>query len=86
MSHLDLNTLPPDLQAALNKKETDGERWVRLGKDLAVFCFALTVLLVAFLWAGWIMVDSSASADKKHIAQTIIIAIVSGLLGYLVKK
>jgi len=52
LSNLDLNNLPPDLQATLSKKETDGERWTRLGKDLAVFSFAIIVLFVAFVWSG----------------------------------
>ncbi len=86
MNNLDLNNLPDDLQATLSKKETGGERRIRLGKDLAVFSFALIVLLAAFIWSGWIMVEPSASADDKHTAQTILIALVSGLLGYLVKK
>lgn len=86
MSNLDLSDLPPDLQATLSKKETDGERWVRLAKDLAVFGFALLVLFAAFLWSGWVMVQATASADEKHTAQTIVFALVSGLLGYLVKR
>jgi hypothetical protein len=86
LSNLDLNNLPPDLQATLSKKETDGERWTRLGKDLAVFGFAILVLFAAFIWSGWVMFEPSASAEDKHTAQTIIVALVSGLLGYLVKK
>ncbi len=86
MSNLDLNNLPPDLQATLSKKETDGERRTRLAKDLVVFGFAVVVLFAAFVWSGWTMFEASASADDKHTAQTIIIALVSGLVGYLVKK
>lgn len=86
MSTLDLNNMPPDLQATLSKKETDGERRTRLGKDVAVFAFALLVLFAAFLWSGWVMLTPAASADDKHTAQTIVIALVSGLAGYLVKK
>jgi len=86
LSNLDLNNLPPDLQATLSKKETDGERRARLGKDLAVFGFALIVLMSAFVWSGWIMIQQAASAEDKHTAQTILIALVSGLLGYLLKR
>jgi len=86
LSNLDLTNLPPDLQATLSKKETEGERWVRLTKDLAVFIFALLVLFAAFVWSGWVMVQPAAPADDKHTAQTIIIALVSGLLGYLIKR
>jgi hypothetical protein len=75
LSNLDLNNPPPDLQATLSKKETDGERRTRLGKDLAVFGFALVVLFAAFIWSGWTMFESSASADDKNSAQTIIIAL-----------
>ena len=86
MSNLDLNNLPADLQATLSKKETDGERRMRLGKELAVFSFALIVLFVAFIWSGWVMFEPMAGVDDKRTAQTIMIALVSGLLGYLVKK
>ncbi len=86
MSNLDLTNLPPDLQATLTKKETDGERRIRLVKDIGVFSLALIVLFAAFIWSGWIMIEPSASADDKHTAQTIIIALVSGLVGYLVRK
>ncbi len=86
MSNLDLNTLPPDLLATLTKKETDGERRVRLLKDMAVFAFALIVLGAAFLWSADITLDHAASPDDKHTAQTIIAALVGGLIGYLLKK
>ncbi len=86
MSTLDLNNLPEDQQVTLSKKETDGERRIRLGKDIAVFGFALTVLALAVIWSGWVLITANASADDKRTAQTIIIAIVSGLLGYLLKK
>jgi hypothetical protein len=86
VTNLDLNNLPADLLTTLNKKETDGERWTRLGNDVAVFVFALIVLFAAFVWSGWVMFEGSAAADDKHTAQTILIALVSGLVGYLVKK
>ena len=86
MSNLDLNNMPPDLQATVSKKETDGERLVRLAKDILVFSFAMVVLLVAFIWSSWTLFNGAASPDNKHTAQTVVIAIVSGLLGYLLKK
>ncbi len=86
MSNLDLNNLPTDLQLTLSKKETDGERWVRLGKDLIVFVFAICVLLIAVVWSTWTLFEPSATADNKHTAQTIMIAIVSALVGYLVRR
>jgi hypothetical protein len=86
VSNLDLNNLPPDLQATLSKKETDGERRVRLVKDILVFGFAMIVLIIAFIWSTSTLFDGAASPDNKHTAQTVVIAIVSGLLGYLLKK
>jgi hypothetical protein len=85
-SNLYLDELPPDLQVTVTKKETDSERRVRLAKDLAVFGLAIAVLILAVVWAGWTLFQSSASTDNKHDAQSILIAVVSGLLGYLVKK
>ncbi len=86
MSNLDLKELPADLQLTLSKKETDSERWVRLVKDLIVFVLAICVLVLALVWSAWTLFERSASADNKHTAQTVIIAIVSGLVGYLVRK
>ena len=86
MSNLDLNGLPTDLQLTLSKKETDSERWVRLIKDLTVFVLAICILLLALVWSAWILFQPTATADSKHTAQTIMIAIVSGLVGYLVRK
>jgi zona occludens toxin (predicted ATPase) len=86
VSNLDLNSLPPDLQATLTKKETDGERRVRLFKDVAVFAFALVILMAAFVWSAWAIISAAADADEKHVAQTVLVAIVSGLVGYLLKR
>ncbi len=86
MSTIDLKTLPPDLQATLSKKETDGERRLRLIKDSVVFTFAVILLIIAAYWSLKTMSDPTADADNKHTAQTIITAIVGGLIGYLLKK
>ncbi len=86
LSTIDLKTLPPDLQATLSKKETDGERWLRLVKDSVVFAFAVILLIIAAYWSLKTMSDPAASAENKHTAQTMITAIVGGLIGYLLKK
>jgi len=86
LSNLDLNNLPSELLATLTKKETDGERRVRLGKDVAVFALAIVVLVLAITWSGWITLEPSADLGDKSTAKTIITAIVGGLLGYLLKK
>ncbi len=86
MSNLDLNSLPPDIQVALTKKESDGERRVRLGKDIVVFTFAVVVLILAVIWSGWITIEPAADPGDKSTAKTILTAIIGGLLGYLLKK
>ncbi len=86
MSNLDLKELPADLQLTLSKKETDSERRLRLVKDSIVFVLAICVLVLALVWSAWILFEPSATADNKHTAQTVMIAIVSGLVGYLVRK
>jgi len=86
VSNLDLKELPADLQLTLSKKETDSERRLRLVKDSIVFVLAICVLVLALVWSAWILFEPSATADNKHTAQTVMIAIVSGLVGYLVRK
>lgn len=53
---------------------------------MAVFVFALVILGAAFLWSAFVTLDHAASPDDKHTAQTIIAALVGGLIGYLLKK
>ena len=85
MSNIDLNNLPPDLTASVNKKETDGERRVRLIKDLVIFIAAVFVVSAAFVWAAWVLV-SGQSPTLQPFAISTASAIIGGLLGYLLKK
>ena len=87
MSIIDLNNPPHDHQFSLSVKpeETNGERSVRLVKDLGLFFFAMALVAVIM----WICVDtlqSPASADEKKWAMSILTSAAGGIIGYLIRK
>ncbi len=88
MSQIDLNNPPPNhtYKVSFEREETDGERRVRLFKDLALFLVALLfVLLIAWLSYNTLS-SSTATPDEKKWAMSIISATAGGLVGYLIRK
>lgn len=88
MSTIDLNTPPPNhkYSVSVEREETDGERGVRLFKDVALFVMALGfVMLMAWLCYATLH-DPTASADAKKWAMLILSAATGGIIGYLVRK
>ncbi|MCH8684075.1 hypothetical protein [Pedomonas mirosovicensis] len=87
MSIIDLNNPPPDhkFKLAVEPEETNGERTVRLAKDLGLFFFAMALVAIIM----WLCVDtlrSSASADEKKWAMSILTSAAGGIIGYLIRK
>ena len=88
MSTIDLNQPPPNhkYKVSVEREETNAERTVRLGKDVALFVTAL--IFVGII--GWICVETlqspRASADEKKWAMSILSAAAGAVVGYLVKK
>jgi hypothetical protein len=88
MSHIDLNNPPPKhtFNVSVDREETDGERWVRLFKDVALFVVALgfVILIVWLCYAA--LVSASASAEEKKWAMSVLSAATGGIIGYLIRK
>ena len=88
MSTIDLNTPPPKhkYSVSIEREETDGERRVRLFKDLALFIVA-TGFVIVMAWLCYnTLQDPHASADAKKWAMSILSAAAGGIIGYLVRK
>jgi hypothetical protein len=88
VSEIDLNSPPTNHKytVSIDREETDGERRVRLFKDVAVFVAALCfVALMA--WICFSTLHSiAASADEKKSAMSILSAATGGVVGYLIRK
>ena len=88
MSTIDLNTPPPGhkFNVSVEREESEGDRKVRLFKDVALFVVALLfVSLVAWLCFST-LTSATASADEKKWAMSVLSAATGGIIGYLVRK
>jgi cytochrome c biogenesis protein CcdA len=88
VSTLDFNTPPAGhkFTASIEREETDGERRVRLGKEIALFAVAIAFVMLIVGYCFSVVVSSTASADAQKWAMSVLTAAVGGLLGFLVKK
>ncbi|GKT25079.1 hypothetical protein [Acidovorax sp. SUPP3334] len=88
MSTIDLNSPPPNhkFSVSVEREETDGERRVRLFKDVALFVVAVgfVVLLVVLCYST--LSSSTATAEEKKWAMSVLSAATGGIIGYLIKK
>ena len=88
MSTLDLSKPPPNHQykVSVEPEETGWEQAVRLFKDISLFVAALVV--VGFLlWFSYnTLISSSATAEEKKWAMSLLSGAAAGLIGYLIKK
>lgn len=88
MSHIDLNQPPPNhtFSVSVNREETDGERQVRLFKDVALFVVALgfVIMIVGLRYST--LASAMASAEEKKWAMSVLSAATGGLIGYLIRK
>ena len=98
-SKLDLNAVVaqhPNLSLQIGPTETVEERQQRLSeqradnrvaryKDAAIFMTLLIALAVTFGLAVWLLV-SSAPAEEKRWATSILSAVVAGGIGYVTGK
>ncbi|MBU1666470.1 MAG: hypothetical protein KKG92_13890 [Gammaproteobacteria bacterium] len=88
MNSIDLNSPPPNhkFSVSVEREETDGERKVRLFKDVALFIVAIAfVVLIAWLSYST-LTSSSATAEEKKWAMSVLSAAAGGIIGYLVRK
>ncbi|GKS87430.1 hypothetical protein AVMA1855_24780 [Acidovorax sp. SUPP1855] len=88
MSTIDLNSPPPKhkFSVSVEREETDGERRVRLFKDVALFVVAIgfVVLLVVLCYST--VSSSNATAEEKKWAMSVLSAATGGIIGYLLRK
>jgi hypothetical protein len=84
LSQLDLNNLPPGhhVNIAVERQETDGERKVRLFKEVVIFLLAGIVVGICVITLS----NPGATADEKKWAMSIITAAAGGVIGYLLKR
>lgn len=86
---------PTDLNALLVQKayeltvkpsEDPADAAHRRRKDLALFMFALLGAGAIGAYCLWVLIEPSTSADDKKWAQSVLTAIITGLIGYLTGK
>jgi hypothetical protein len=88
VSTIDLDAPPPNhkFNVSIVRDETDGERYVRLFKDVALFVVAIGfVVLIAGLCYSTLS-SPTATADEKKWAMSVLSAAAGGIVGYLVRK
>lgn len=88
MSHIDLNQPPPNhtFSVSVDREETDGERRVRLFKDVALFVVALGFVVMVASLCYSTLISVAASAEEKKWAMSVLSAATGGIIGYLIRK
>ena len=88
MSQIDLNKPPPNhtYTVSVDPEETAGERSVRLFKDVVLFLIAAGFVIAIAVFCYLTMISTTASADEKKWAMSILSAATAGLIGYLIRK
>ncbi len=85
---IDLNH-PPDghnYNVIVEPSETDGERKVRLLKDVILFMAAIVAVGAMLVFCFVTMMDETTSPDEKKWAMSMLSGAIGGLLGYLIGK
>jgi len=88
VSTIDLNSPPPNhkFSVTIDREETGADRRVRLFKDVALFLVAVSfVVLIAWLCYSTLL-STTATADEKKWAMSVLSAATGGIIGYLVRK
>ena len=70
----------------MEREETRGERFVRLFKDVALFVVALSFVILIVWLCYSTLVASTASAEEKKWAMSVLSAATGGIIGYLLRK
>jgi hypothetical protein len=88
VSSIDLNSPPPghEFNVSVERVETDGERYVRLFKDVVQFVMALVFVSLIVRLCFHTLDSADSSPDAKRYAQSLLSAATGGLIGYLIKK
>lgn len=85
---LDLNTLAQAGRYELSVKspEDPDDARHRRRKDLLLLSMALLGMCAIGFFCLWVLMSPTASVDDKKWAQSVLTAIVAGLIGYLTGK
>ena len=88
MSSIDLNAPPPNhkFSVSVEREETDGERWVRLFKDMALFLTAIGFVVVIASICINTLTSAAAAPEEKKWAMSVLSAATGGIIGYLIRK
>jgi len=88
VSTIDLNNPPPNhkFDVSIVRDETDGERRVRLFKDVALFVVALGFVVLVVWLCYSTLIAPAATAEEKKWAMSVLSAATGGIIGYLVRK
>jgi len=86
--NVDLNNPPPGqtYKLGLEKDETDGDRKVRLFKELALFISGLAATAIVFSLCLAVVMNSNTSVDDRKWSMAVLSAAVGAILGYLLKR
>ncbi|MDA8446397.1 hypothetical protein [Paracidovorax valerianellae] len=88
MSTINLNSQPPNhkFSVSVEREETDGERRVRLFKDVALFVVAVGFVVLLVMLCYSTLSSSTATAEEKKWAMSVLSAATGGIIGYLLRK
>jgi hypothetical protein len=88
LNTIDLDSPPPNHQysVSVEREETSGERAVRLFKDIALFCVALGFVILVVWLCFSTLTATTASAEEKKWAMSVLSAATGGIVGYLVRR
>ena len=86
--NVDLNNPPPGqtYKLGLEKDESDGDRKVRLFKELALFICGLAATGIVFGLCLVVVTNPGASVDDRKWSMAVLSAAVGAILGYLLKR
>ncbi|MGH8032058.1 MAG: hypothetical protein ACREO8_06750 [Luteimonas sp.] len=86
MSTLDLEKLPANATLKIEREETEGERRVRLSKDVVLFLVAIVFVAIMTWLCVRTLLDPAGSSDDRKWAMSLLTGATGGLIGYLVRK
>lgn len=90
MSTIDLNEIANNpklkLQISSITQEDPKDAGIRRAKDIVLFVVAVLLILSAFVFCGYLLLNPSSTADDKKWATVIAGSIISAFLGYLTGK
>lgn len=82
---VEIGRLPGGHDITVKPSEREDERRVRLNKELTAFRVGLAMIAAIFVLAVAVLLTTNSAEDKRWV-QSLVSAIVGGVLGYLFKR